>query len=365
MTCTHGFSRIVTRRAGARRNLGFSLVELMVGLAIGLVLVAGLSLLFANTSRSGNELEKSIRQIENGRYAIELLRDDVALAGYYGELPGDFIGYSDPSVCATALSTLGWDKTTPSDPKVPLPIKGLSATEAAALPTSCIANYRAETVAFATHRLGVDAIAAASFAASTPHVQTSRCNTDPVADPFIISSTAGDFKLNNISCSGRTDVRPYVSRIYYIASCNECGSDTIPTLKMAELRGTEMVTVPLAEGIEDMVLEYGFDTTNPTDPDPASHAGKGSPDVFRTTLSGTAGARDNDWGNVVAVRLYLLTRTQEPSPGVTDTKTYVVGPASSASSTRGPFNDNYKRRVYTTTVRLTNVAGAREVPSIP
>ena len=67
-------------RASARVR-GFSLVELMVGMAIGLVLVAGLSLLFANTSQSGNELNKSIRQIENGRYAMDLLHDDLMLAG--------------------------------------------------------------------------------------------------------------------------------------------------------------------------------------------------------------------------------------------------------------------------------------------
>lgn len=361
MTRIHRYSRIASYRAGALRNFGFSLVELMVGLAIGMILVAGLSLLFANTSRSGSELEKSIRQIENGRYAVELLHDDLELAGYYGEVPGAVLSYSDPSVCATALSDLGWDKTTPSDPKVPLPVKGLSATELAALPTDCINNYRTGTVAFATHRLGADALAPPSIPASTPYVQTSRCNTDPVADPFIFSSTSTAFTLKNFSCSGSNAVRPYVSRIYYIANCNECGSDTTPTLKMAELRGTQMVSVPLAEGIENMVFEYGFDTTDPADPDPATNASKGSPDVFRTTLSGTAGARDNDWANVVAVRLHLLSRTTESTAGYSDSdKTYVLGPVSIAGN-----NSGFKRRVYTATVRLNNVAGPREVPPIP
>jgi type IV pilus assembly protein PilW len=350
MTRTFHPIRIASDRTWARRHLGFSLVELMVGLAIGMILVAGLSLLFANTSRSGSELEKSIRQIENGRYAVELLRDDLALAGYYGEVPGNFISYADPSVCATALSDLGWDKTTPSDPKVPLPIKGLTTTELAALPTDCIKNYRSGTVAFATHRLGTDAIAPASMPANTPHVQTSRCNTDPVTDPFILSSTLADFnKLHDFSCSGLNAVRRYVSRIYYIANCNECDSDTTPTLKMAELRGTEMVTVPLAEGIENMVLEYGFDT------------GGGVPGKFRIDLNSDTTAPDSKWANVVAVRLHLLSRTTESTAGYNDAgKSYVLGPVSIDGD-----NSGFKRRVYTATVRLNNVAGAREVPLTP
>ena len=59
---------------------GFSLIELMVAIAIGLILVAGLAMLFANSSQTGNEIDKSIRQIENGRYAAELLSEDISVA---------------------------------------------------------------------------------------------------------------------------------------------------------------------------------------------------------------------------------------------------------------------------------------------
>lgn len=350
-------------QGAAHRQRGFSLMELMIGLTIGLVLIAGLAVLFANTSRSGNELEKSIRQIENGRYAIELLHDELTLAGFYGEVPGDLSNYSSPDVCATALANLGWDKTNPSAPRLPLPIRGLSPTEAAAL--TCLPNYKTGTVAFAVHRLGTTAVAPAAVATTNvPYVQTSRCNSDPVADPFILSGATSNLTLKAFSC-GTADlnaVRPYVSRVYYIATCNECGtgSDTTPTLKMAELRGTAMATIPLAEGIETMVLEYGFDTTDPASAT-ASAADKGRPDVFLTGLSGIPGARDNDWGNVVAVRLHMLSRTTEPSPGYNDSgKTYTLGPTTINGDTTG-----FKRRVYTTTARLINVAGPREVPSTP
>ncbi|MGE8319437.1 MAG: PilW family protein [Comamonas sp.] len=332
------------------RLRGFTLVELMVGLAIGLVLVAGLALVFANASRSREELDKSIQQIENGRYAIELLEDDLSHAGFYGELPAASYVYSTPAACAIALNSLGWDKTDPAQPKVPVPIMGLTPTQAHAL--SCLPNHRSNTPAVVIHRLSTDAVAPAGIPAGNlaAYLQTSRCAADPSAERFKISIAAADFTLKTYKCDAVNAVRQYVSRIYYLADCNECGQDTTPTLKMAELRDTDadLTVVPLAEGIENLELQYGFDT-----------AGTGNADKFLAALSGTAGAADNAWSNVVAVRLFLLSRTSSPSPGFDDGgKTYDIGRAAAL----GPFTDHYKRRVYTTTVRLTNVAGLREVP---
>lgn len=342
------------RHPSRRTAHGFSLVELMVGLAVGMVLIAGLALLFANTSNSGNELNKSIRQIENGRYAVQLLEDDIAHAGYYGEVPLDGLKYIAPTAI-TDLCTNAAGSWNAALSQAPAPIVGISATDATTLSATCLPNYLTGTPALALRRVSTDSISPASVPASQAsiYVQTSRCSTDPLNKPFVVSATTSDFTLLDQKCVAKNSVRQYVSRIYYIASCNECAgssADSTPTLKMAELQGASMVTVPLVEGIENMALEYGFDTTTPPD---------GIPDIFLSGLSGTAGAPDNNWANAVAVRLHLLSRTTEPSPGTTDTKTYVLKPASSI----GPFNDSYKRRVYTTTVRLSNVAGPLEVPA--
>lgn len=319
---------------------GFSLIELMVGMTLGLVLVAGLALMFANSSQSGNELEKSIRQIENGRYAVELLHDEISLAGYYAEIPLHGISYSSPEACAT--SALGFSLTT-----VPMPIIGISASDVSA---TCLTDRLANTPAFAVHRLSAEGAPAtpASAAPGTTYVQSSRCSTD--TKPFIAAaaSSASTFELKAIDCATpNSQVRRYVSRVYYLASCSECGTDEIPTLKMAELRGTTMVVVPLVEGIENMVLEYGFDTN-----------ADGQPDVYQTGLGSTPGA--DTWSNVVAVRLHLLARTIERSAGYSDSdKTYQLGAASIVSGDTSGF----KRRVYTHTVRIINEAGRRETVS--
>ena len=71
--------------------------------------------------------------------------------------------------------------------------------------------------------------------------------------------------------------------------------------------------------------------------------------------------------NVTAVKLFVLARAKDFSPGYTDTKTYCVGTPNAdgscpAANTLGPFNDNYKRHVFSTTIRLTDVGGRRETP---
>jgi len=57
----------------------------------------------------------------------------------------------------------------------------------------------------------------------------------------------------------------------------------------------------------------------------------------------------------MTVKIYLLSRSTEATPGYTDTKTYPLGPR-----TDGPFNDGFKRHAYTETIRLNNPAGRRE-----
>ena len=325
-----------------RAARGFSLVELMVALAIGLILVTGLATLFANSSQTGNEIDKSIRQIENGRYAAELLSEDLSIAGYYGELARDGMTMGAAAACATSVTALGWDNAALT---IPVAVTGLTATEAAAL--TCLPNYKTGTVALALRHLDTTAVAPGPATNGGVYMQTSRCATDPNASKFILSTSSSDFSLRGLDCTAVNTVQRYVARIYYVASCNECGIDTTPTLKRAELVANQMVIAPLVEGIEEVAYNYGFDTN-----------ADGVPDIYRNGLSGVLAAADNDWGNVVGVRIHMLSRTTETSPGFVDSKSYDLGPA----GTRGPFNDAYKRRAYTVTVRVHNVAGPREIP---
>ena len=57
-----------------RNQSGFSLTELFIAIAIGLIVLASLTTFFVSTSSNRREIDRSSRQIENGRFAIDVLR---------------------------------------------------------------------------------------------------------------------------------------------------------------------------------------------------------------------------------------------------------------------------------------------------
>ena len=65
---------------------GFSLVELMIAITIGFVILLGLSVVFYTSTVSRKETDRAARQIENGRYAMQVLSEDLKLAGYVAEV---------------------------------------------------------------------------------------------------------------------------------------------------------------------------------------------------------------------------------------------------------------------------------------
>ena len=71
-------------RPAAAGERGFSLVELMVSMVIGLLILGAMTALFMNTSTGNREMARANGMIENGRLAIELLESDVVHAGYWG-----------------------------------------------------------------------------------------------------------------------------------------------------------------------------------------------------------------------------------------------------------------------------------------
>ncbi len=80
---------------------GFTLVEMMIAMTIGLMLLAGMVTYFVNASGNQRELQRSGQQIENGRYALDSLIQDLHLAGFYGP----YIGYTTPGALPDSCDT--------------------------------------------------------------------------------------------------------------------------------------------------------------------------------------------------------------------------------------------------------------------
>jgi type IV pilus assembly protein PilW len=317
---------------------GVSLVELMIAMTLGLVVAGVVTGFFGPASGNRQELETVARMHDNAAYAAEVLADELRAAGFYGELRRDGVSWSAPDPCATAA--LGWA----APATVPAPVVGI---DAAAATPPCIADRRAGTDIVTLRRVDVAAVAPAAVAGGA-YLQVSKCASDPAGKPFVLSGVAADFDLRNRDCATAAQARRFLVRSYFIKCAAGCAAGSVPTLTRAELSAAgAIVETPLVDGIENLQFEYGFDTD-----------GDGAPDVFRTQLSGVAGAPDNDWGNVVAVRFYLVARADRPTPGYVDGKSFALGLA----GTQAAAGDGFKRHLHTAVVRVINQAAYRETP---
>jgi len=328
----------------AHPQAGLSLVELMVSMVIGLMLVTGLVTLVGNSNQNFQELTRTSQQLENGRYAWQVLRDEMRLAGFYGELfaiPDPGAALPDPcAVNDVATQTAG----------LPFPLQGYDAP--AATPLSCIAaaDFSTGTDVLVVRRASTDTTQRAGLLhiQSTPRGYTLAALPDaddpeaPALDSVFNQTWLAYNPANPISATNfPPPIRPYFVYIYFISPYSTTADDGIPTLKRVEVGAAATSVVSLVEGVENMQVAYGLDTND-----------DGSPDSYVTD---TTAMTVTDWSNVVAAQVHLLMRNLEPTAGYNDTKTYDLG----GTLVEEP-GDSYKRHVYTAAVRLTNPAGRRE-----
>jgi len=67
-----------------KHSRGLSMIELLVGLAIGSFIIVGAVMVYAQTRNTYAINETQARLQENARYAMAMLEPDLQLAGYYG-----------------------------------------------------------------------------------------------------------------------------------------------------------------------------------------------------------------------------------------------------------------------------------------
>jgi type IV pilus assembly protein PilW len=329
-----------------------------------------------NSSRSHSELARASQQIENGRFAIQTLQEDIWHAGFYGR----HIAYTTmapaalPEPCSTNVDP-GTPIPTPLQNAIVFAVQGYNDPASVPADLTCLSasDFVAGNDILVVRRADSRVTAVGALAANTFYLQS-------VAEPFhpttlealrpIIAkgnpSTA--FTQQSPTTNELGEIRRYHVHIYFVAPCsapaggatnctgtNDDGGRPIPTLKRLELApdGTFQI-VPLVEGIERFQVEYGIDTPLTGLPIGAPYAGDGMPDSYIAAPSAA------EFTQVVAVRVYLLARANEPSTGYVDTKTYNLGLHGTYEPNLVAADQPYKRHLFTTVVRLQNVAGWRE-----
>lgn len=355
------------RMPAHRRSRGVTLIELMVGIAAGMLIVAAMSLLFANNSRSRTETERASQKIENGRYAVDLIATDLEHAGFFHvfdprplPLPAVKPDPCEKDSIANLQAAMG------------VHVQGYDDTAAG---LTCLSDVKAGTDVVVIRRAS-NCVAGVgdcpALGANRVGFQASSCS-NPVAGELASANianhfrlnTAGNFPLRRRDCTTIADVRRYLVRIYYVAN-NDKSGDGIPTLKRAELGqiGSNFTITSLVQGVESLQLEYGMDTNTDGSPDVYS----ASPDIYQACNDTTTPTCVGYWTRVVSAKVFVLSRNLTATPGHVEDKTFELGrvataAGSGAPKTIAPFNDAYKRGVFQELVRLQNPSSRRLSPS--
>ena len=134
------------------------------------------------------------------------------------------------------------------------------------------------------------------------------------------------------------------------------GGSPIPTLKRLELTAVNGVPgwniASLVEGVRNLQIDYGIDNAPAVRSPATNQFGDGAPDTYVTAPAPA------DWTNVVSVRINFIAVATHLTAKFVDTKTYNLGLAGTA----GPFNDAFKKHLFTGSARLIDVSGRREIP---
>ena len=328
-----------------KRERGLSMVELLVGLAIGSMVIVGAVFVYNQSRTSYGINETQARLQENARYAFAVLENDIQLAGNYGftNWPAD-LEWSGVNAAALLPNKTAYGPTdcgTNFATFVMMPVEGWND----AYPTGgCQPNTATAGSAVA----GADVLAIRR--ASTEVAAVSVAKVQIYAD----RSVGNPQKIfNSATAPGASDakheIRDLMYRRYYVGanSRSVAGFPTLWRKSMVPNTGNtapEVVDEEILPGVEDFQIQFGIDTgdrnadgipdvdTEPEDGQPDSTNGIVSrwvePDS--TLILPKAYNAAGIGAQVVAVRVWLRIRADAIEVGFKDTASYQYAGMASA-----------------------------------
>jgi type IV pilus assembly protein PilW len=364
---------------------GFNLVELLIAMVLGLLITGSLITLYSDLTYNSGEMRKITQQIEGGRFAVQLLQKNLTHAGFWdGYVPqyDDFTFQGVPTDVPAAIpdpclaySVANWTDAYKNS-LITLPVQVYEDIPASCSPgpTYKLANTDVLVVRhLETCIPGVGACAAVS--AGELLFQASRCASEGAYDYVLGIQGTDTFDLTQRDCATLATVRRFTSTIYYVRDYAITIGDGIPTLMRSQLSVSggvleHQTPVALVEGVESFKVELGVDSIGDggvmsdysvgigwVDADTPSNRGDGAADGAFIRCTTAVPCTVAQLMDAVVLKVYLLVRTVDDTVGYTSNKTYSLG-----STGLGPYNDNFKRHVYASTIRLTNISNRRETP---
>ena len=333
----HGFN--------ARRQRGLSLIELMVAMSIGLFLLAGAISVLAKGRDLYRTNDAAARLQETARYAMSTIEADLRMANYWG-----LNSRADLVENGPALDTANPPAV---DPTYTLPA-GLTAY--AGTIDSCGAMWAIKLPAYvegSNNAYGYNCAAFGTAVAGSDQLTVRRTSTTAIAAGGLAAS-AGQIKVQTSRVQGSlfadgslptgfsaalSETRALVANGYYVSQSSDQDAAT-PSLRRKQLAfaggAPAIQDLEIVPGVEDLQVEFGLDLNNDQNAD------------YFVTPGAAIPAGDA----IVAVRVWLLVRAEDPEFSFTDNRSYSYSDRSGgAAYTPG---DNFRRVLVTKTIALRN-----------
>jgi type IV pilus assembly protein PilW len=324
-----------------RRQLGMTLIELMVALAIGAFLMIGAITVFMQSRTTFRVTEAVSRLQENARFALDSLEPDIRMAHYWGLTSRTYLiqGRRAPTEGAgVGTHTCGNNWNLNLNEAVEGTNNGYAwgcaATVGPAVATSDTLVVR---------RASEDPVA--PLTAGTLYIQSTRSQVGQI---FVGTAVPGGYNATT-SATHRLIVNGYfVSQTSSVAG--------MPSLRRKTLQpGGGIIEEEVLVGVEDMQIQFGVDSDLPGTAI-APNPNRGAVDRYVNPddpLIDPTNAGFNPNAEILAVRIWLRLRADRVENGFVDPINYQY-----ADQNFGAFNDSIRRFVVSKTIYLRNARPA-------
>jgi prepilin-type N-terminal cleavage/methylation domain-containing protein len=326
---------------GALRARGFSLVELMVSMVLGLLVVAGLINLFV-ANRKAYQVQSGNNYLqENLRIASDRLGWSLRMVDFWG---GNKVAAVDASGAGGTITAKGdcdgaWATAISSSVTDGGAVVGYDGGAAFPLDAACIggeANYLKGSDVLVMRYAEPDVLSPGPAASSAAPAVAATITNHP-KQIFLLSIPGSSARLFAGTVPGTTGnnslrryVHPYQVDMYYLRPCSvpvgsTCtsaadGGMPVPTLMRMHMdTAGNFVSEPVVDGIEQLKFEYGVATA--------------ATDMVPTYATAATVTSKNNWANVVAVRVSVIAVNSVRDISVPHVGPYTLGTLNACSYT--------------------------------
>ncbi len=344
--------------AGPRLVAAFALVELMIALVIGGLTVVVAIEVFVRGRDLYRVNERLARLQEQGRTAFATIEPDVEMAGFYGftQLAGTvrFVRGGNPEAVVAPAPLLRQFPTQVGDP-LPAAVGGLPSGA-----HSCGVNFAVDVSSAVQGSNDTFALGRTRSAACNPYQGRAAIGADTLtvrrvetqassaeANRLQIyasrnTSRSAQYLFSDGNAPGPVDesheVHNMVVRSYYVAR-DSVGQRDFPALRVKSLTRSGAGLIfdedEVMAGVEDLQVQFGI----------------GAEGSGRVTHYVHPDSPELSTAQVVAVRVWLRLRADQPEPTFVDTRTYRY---SNVAFTPAGAEQNFRRVLMSRTITLRN-----------